>query len=104
MDADAPSGNRRGSQETLISLMQLDPAPIETPPAAEDVDKELPDLPVDDSALDDSTSTIKPPSTTSAPGLSGSASAGRGSVYYRASFHCSFQALDGACSDLIPSF
>lgn len=82
MDGDAHSINRRSSQETLISLMQLDPAPIETPPAA-DVDKELPDLPLSDSAMEDSTSTIKPPSTTSAPGLSGSAGAGRGSVYNR---------------------
>ncbi|KAK0388314.1 hypothetical protein NLU13_4559 [Sarocladium strictum] len=81
MDSDAHSVNRRGSQETLISLMQLDPAPIETPPAS-DLDKELPDIPSSGSTMEDGTSTIKPPSTTSAPGLSGSASAGRGSVFY----------------------
>lgn len=63
--------------------MQLDPSPIETPPAA-DVDKELPSIPADE-ATDDSTSTIKPASTTSAPGLSQSLNGSSSSIYYRTS-------------------
>jgi hypothetical protein len=56
------------SQETFISLQQLDPSPIESP---EDLDKQLPDLP--------SPSHLSRPSTL---GLSG---AGHSSVYYRKS-------------------
>jgi hypothetical protein len=56
------------SQETFISLQQLDPSPIESP---EDLDKQLPDLP--------SPSYLSKPSTL---GLSG---AGHSSLYYRKS-------------------
>ncbi|KAI3543168.1 hypothetical protein CSPX01_06481 [Colletotrichum filicis] len=61
------------SEETLISLLQLDPFPIETPPA--DVDKDLPPLPED--ALEDSIGSLR--STSSAPGLSGS---GHSAIFY----------------------
>ncbi|OHE90639.1 hypothetical protein CORC01_14058 [Colletotrichum orchidophilum] len=61
------------SEETLISLLQLDPSPIETPPA--DFDKDLPPLPED--ALENSTGSLR--STSSAPGLSGS---GHSATFY----------------------
>ncbi|KXH31145.1 hypothetical protein CNYM01_11268 [Colletotrichum nymphaeae SA-01] len=64
------------SEETLISLLQLDPSPIETPPA--DVDKDLPPLPED--ALENSIGSLR--STSSAPGLSGSGS-GHSAIFYR---------------------
>lgn len=54
------------SQETFISLQQIDPSPIESPEY--DVDKQLPDLP-----------TPQPPPRSSTLGLSGS---GHSSVYY----------------------
>jgi len=53
------------SEETLISLQQLDPSPIDTPP---EVDKQLPDLP-----------SPPHPSKSTILGLSGS---GHGVVYY----------------------
>ena len=56
------------SQETFISLQQLDPSPISSPEY--NVDKQLPDLP-----------TPQPPSRSSTLGLSGSGS-GHSSVYY----------------------
>ncbi|GKT51279.1 uncharacterized protein ColSpa_11460 [Colletotrichum spaethianum] len=62
------------SEETLVSLLQLDPSPIETPPA--DTEKDLPPLPED--ALEDSTGSLR--STSSAPGLSGS---GHSAIFYQ---------------------
>ncbi|GJC83040.1 hypothetical protein ColLi_05878 [Colletotrichum liriopes] len=62
------------SEETLISLLQLDPSPIETPPA--DIEKDLPPLPED--ALENSAGSLK--STSSAPGLSGS---GHNTIFYQ---------------------
>ncbi|KAF3797630.1 hypothetical protein GCG54_00009429 [Colletotrichum gloeosporioides] len=57
---DSRSLRSKASEETLISLLHLDPSPIETPPA-----------------LEDSVSSLK--STSSAPGLSGS---GHGTIFY----------------------
>jgi hypothetical protein len=54
------------SQETFISLQQLDPSPIESPEY--ELDKQLPELPVP-----------SPPPRSSTLGLSGS---GHSSVYY----------------------
>ncbi|KAF5512276.1 hypothetical protein CGCA056_v012360 [Colletotrichum aenigma] len=70
---DSRSLRSKASEETLISLLHLDPSPIETPPA--DTDKDLPPLPED--ALENSVSSLK--STSSAPGLSGS---GHGTIFY----------------------
>jgi len=61
------------SEETLMSLLQLDPSPIETPPV--DTEKDLPPLPED--ALENGTSSLR--STSSAPGLSGS---GHSTIFY----------------------
>jgi hypothetical protein len=55
------------SQETFISLQQLDPSPIESPEY--ELNKQLPDLPA-----------ASPPARSSTLGLSGS---GHSSVYYR---------------------
>ncbi|RCI15785.1 hypothetical protein L249_1729 [Ophiocordyceps polyrhachis-furcata BCC 54312] len=62
---------RRDSQQTLISLLQLDPSPIESPPPSPSpiLDKELPPLPARSGS-----------STAGAPGLS--ASGGRGAIFY----------------------
>ncbi|KAI5852044.1 DUF1691-domain-containing protein [Durotheca rogersii] len=65
MAYDSRSLHARASQETLISLLHLDPSPIEN---SSTYDKELPPLPHD--------GTLPP---TSALGLSGS---GRGPIYY----------------------
>ncbi|PHH90828.1 hypothetical protein CDD83_2540 [Cordyceps sp. RAO-2017] len=69
---------RRDSQQTLISLLQLDPSPIDTPPFAAWTDKELPPLPDDRS--DGGASPVKAGSTAGAPGLS--SSGGRGAIFY----------------------
>jgi hypothetical protein len=61
------------SQETLASMMHLDPSPIETP----DTEKDLPPLPED---VEDLEPSIKPrPRSTTGVGLSGS----HGAIYYR---------------------
>ncbi|OLN94090.1 hypothetical protein CCHL11_08856 [Colletotrichum chlorophyti] len=70
---DSRSLHSKASEETLMSLLQLDPSPIETTPT--DTEKDLPFLPEED--LENSTSSLK--STSSAPGLSGS---GHGAVFY----------------------
>ncbi|EON95773.1 putative -dimethylguanosine trna methyltransferase protein [Phaeoacremonium minimum UCRPA7] len=74
MDAGSSSLSPKASQETFISLLQLEPEPIETPPAT---DKDLPPLP-EDAAEDQRAPTVKATSTASL-GLSGS---GHGAVYY----------------------
>ncbi|KAH8648563.1 hypothetical protein BX600DRAFT_502950 [Xylariales sp. PMI_506] len=72
--------DHQASQDTLISLMQLDPTPMESPSAT---DKELPPLPDED--LEGSTATVQSTSSsttrtsTSILGLSGG---GHGSIYY----------------------
>ncbi|KAL2023004.1 hypothetical protein VTK56DRAFT_4219 [Thermocarpiscus australiensis] len=64
------------SKDTLVSLLQLDPAPIDSP----NTDKDLPPLPdQSDGASSDSTPSLKSSSTTSSIGLSGS---GHGPIYY----------------------
>ncbi|KAF6815491.1 N2,N2-dimethylguanosine tRNA methyltransferase [Colletotrichum musicola] len=70
---DSRSLRAKASEETLISLLQLDPSPIETPLG--DVDKDLPTLPED--ATESSGASYKSPS--SAPGLSGT---GHGAIFY----------------------
>ena len=73
--------NEKASQETFISLLQLDPTPMESSPNPDtkpDVDKDLPPLPEHQS--EDS---FKPQdatgSSTTSIGLSGS---GRGTTFY----------------------
>jgi hypothetical protein len=65
--ADKPSLRSTESQDTLLSLQQLEPSPIESPFESE---KQLPDLPP------------QPLARSSTLGLSGS---GYGAVYYRTS-------------------
>lgn len=76
--------NRKPSQETLMSLLQLDPAPMDT---ASLYEKELPDLP--EESMQSSTSTIRSRSTaassSSTIGLSGTAN---GPLYYRMPLLC----------------
>jgi hypothetical protein len=68
----------KASQATLVSLLELDPTPMDSP----DTDKDLPPLPDQaDGAPSDSTSSLKPASTSTSLGLSGS---GHGAIYYRA--------------------
>jgi hypothetical protein len=79
---DDGSIRRRDSQETNASLLQLDPSPIETPPAAEtDADKELPALPKEDleSSYGSLPKTSGSGATTAAPGLSGGH---HGAIFY----------------------
>lgn len=61
------------SQETLISLQQLDPSPIESPL---NLDKQLPNLPSDGPGLHHGVGSL---------GLSGFSN-GHGTVYYREPF------------------
>ena len=74
----------KASQETFISLLNLDPAPMETPPP--DTDKELPPVPEEGHGGDGSDSRSRPDSTgskgTSSVGLSGS---GNSAIYFRPS-------------------
>lgn len=77
--------NHKGSQDTLISLLQLDPQPIESP----STEKPLPPLPEEN--VEDFTSTLKSQSTSSTAnthsvGLSGN---GHGPVYYCKFSHAS---------------
>ncbi|KAI0858821.1 hypothetical protein F4860DRAFT_286791 [Xylaria cubensis] len=67
MASDSASLRHKESYETLASLMQLDPSPIDTP------EKELPPLPEDFST--------SPPSRTSTSSL-GLSSSGRGPIFY----------------------
>jgi hypothetical protein len=72
--------DRRDSTSTFITLLQLDPAPMdsdgETPTEKEDP---MDSLATDGASVDRSVSSIKSGSTM-APGLSGS---GHGAIYYR---------------------
>ncbi|KAL2140331.1 hypothetical protein VTI28DRAFT_3975 [Corynascus sepedonium] len=67
----------KASEATLLSLMELDPAPIESP----NTDKDLPPLPdqVEGRLVAGSTPTLQSSSTSTALGLSGS---GHGAIYY----------------------
>jgi hypothetical protein len=73
---DSDSLRNKGSQETLASLMQLDPSPIESPRLS--TEKDLPPLPEHEDDLEPS---IKPRrQSATGVGLSGS----HGAIYYRA--------------------
>ncbi|KAI2470672.1 DUF1691-domain-containing protein [Annulohypoxylon bovei var. microspora] len=76
MASDPRHLNPRASQETLISLLHLDPSPIDNGSA---YDKELPPLPEEASQYSNSSLKSSPPASTSTLGLSGS---GRGPIYY----------------------
>lgn len=73
MAADPRALHQKASEETLISLLQLDPAPMDN---ASIYDKELPPLP--EEASQSSNHSIN--ASTSTLGLSGS---GHGPIYYR---------------------
>jgi hypothetical protein len=69
----------RASEATLVSLLELDPTPMDSP----NIDKDLPPLPGQtDEKLSDSTGSVKSPTTSAGLGLSGS---GHGAIYYRTS-------------------
>ncbi|KAK4040382.1 hypothetical protein C8A01DRAFT_46278 [Parachaetomium inaequale] len=73
---DDQSLRSKASQATLASLLELDPAPMESP----SVDKDLPPLPDHaDGTPANSTPSLKPASTPTSIGLSGS---GHGAIYY----------------------
>lgn len=78
--------NARASQDTLVSLLQLDPMPIvDVSPPQIDVEKDLPPTPVEKvaaSSMDSTTygANTSSVATTSALGLSGT---GHSAVYYR---------------------
>ncbi|AEO64906.1 uncharacterized protein THITE_2111293 [Thermothielavioides terrestris NRRL 8126] len=74
---DDQSLRSKASQATLVSLLELDPAPMESP----NVDKDLPPLPVqhDGEPASESTASLKSSSTSASLGLSGS---GHGAIYY----------------------
>ncbi|KAI0430304.1 hypothetical protein F5Y09DRAFT_308122 [Xylaria sp. FL1042] len=66
--------DHKDSQETLVSLVQLDPSPIDSP------DEELPPQAKDSMKSSSSSTTLAPSrATTSSPGLSGT---GRGPIFY----------------------
>jgi hypothetical protein len=76
---DDQSLRSRASQATLVSLLELDPTPMESP----NTEKDLPPLPDQaDGAPADSVSSLKSSSTSTSLGLSGSS---HGAIYYRTS-------------------
>lgn len=88
MDADK-SLDRRESQETSVSLLQLDPEPIDTPSPYAERNFE----PLIEEDVDGSVSTIKAGSSTGTLGLSGSAGSngtatGPGAIFYCLSPSC----------------
>ncbi|KAK3364502.1 hypothetical protein B0T25DRAFT_442234 [Lasiosphaeria hispida] len=77
---DSQSLRPKASQETLISLIQLDPSPIESPELGPNTEKDLPSLPEEhESSLSGSIPSLKSRSTAHSLGLSGS---GHGAIYY----------------------
>lgn len=82
-DAESPRGwrERRNSTLTAISLLQLDPAPMDSDPDTPTEEKRPIDSLDAERTMEGSAGSIKTGSTM-APGLSGS---GRGAIYY-----CSF--------------
>ena len=69
----------KASEATLVSLLELDPTPMDSP----NIDKDLPPLPGQtDEKLSDSTGSVKSPTTSTGLGLSGN---GHGAIYYRTS-------------------
>lgn len=93
MDFDQ-SPDRRASQASFLSLQQLDPSPIDSPPADLSIDRRLPPRGSDDGYemvdaddMERSSASIKAPST-GAPGLSASTNltngaTGPGPIFYR---------------------
>lgn len=77
---DGHSLHEKASQETLASLLQLDPSPIESPLQSPNTDKDLPPLPSEHS--DGSQPYLTPRST--GLGLSGHGQ-GYGAIFYRPS-------------------
>lgn len=77
---DGHSLHEKASQETLASLLQLDPSPIESPLQSPNTDKDLPPLPSENS--DGSQPYLTPRST--GLGLSGHGQ-GHGAIFYRPS-------------------
>jgi hypothetical protein len=73
---DDHSLHSKASQATLVSLLELDPTPMESP----NTDEDLALSEQADGSLADSTHSLKSPLTTSSIGLSGS---GHGPIYYR---------------------
>lgn len=71
-----PQLSHKASQETMISLLQLDPQPIESPLQ----EKPLPPLPEEN--VHDSTGSLKSQSTYSTSGSLGLSGGGHGSLYY----------------------
>ncbi|KAI1800215.1 DUF1691-domain-containing protein [Daldinia bambusicola] len=76
MASDHRTLNPKASQETLMSLLQLDPSPIDN---ASLYEKDLPPLPKEAQDPGSYDSNRTPPGSTSTLGLSGS---GRGPIYY----------------------
>lgn len=72
---DSRSLNEKASQETFISLLHLDPSPMDSPNA--DNEKDLPPLPEEPS--ESSTASLKSSGTATSVGLSGT---GHGAIYY----------------------
>ncbi|KAI0376791.1 DUF1691-domain-containing protein [Hypomontagnella monticulosa] len=70
--------NPKASEETLVSLLRLDPSPIDSPPI---YDKELPPLPEEASQLSSHNAKPSLATSTSTLGLSGSGS-GHGPIFY----------------------
>ncbi|KAK3337808.1 hypothetical protein B0T19DRAFT_82994 [Cercophora scortea] len=87
---DSQTLHTKASQDTLVSLLQLDPLPIDSPPLvrsypsldAIDTDKDLPPLPdaLDSPNASSSSSTPSHSRSTSGIGLSGTG--GHGAIYY----------------------
>ncbi|KAI1199796.1 hypothetical protein F5X97DRAFT_295441 [Nemania serpens] len=73
MASDTASLYRQDSQETLVSLAQLDPSPM-------DIDKDLPPLPGE--TMESSTSSLGTPMRTSTASLLGLGGSGRGPIFY----------------------
>ncbi|KAI0153120.1 hypothetical protein GGR57DRAFT_156718 [Xylariaceae sp. FL1272] len=101
MDADTPPLHHKESQDTLISLMQLDPSPIESPSQEQDLT-----TPPEYSAASNSIPPAARSSTTSSVGLSGT---GRGPIFYLTRIQryssytfTAFAALHLANTSLIP--
>lgn len=102
-DAESPQGwrERRNSTLTYISLLQLDPAPMEDSEPDTPTEEKRPIDPLAaDAALEAGMGGIKTGSTM-APGLSGS---GRGAIYYRVSFPFHFRFFYFLCFFLPDSF
>lgn len=90
--ADFRSLRRTPSQETLMSLLQLDPNPMP------DTEKDLPPLPEESS---ESSRSIRPGhARTTSLGLSGS---GQGSLYYRTPTRLSILLTLSVCLEYLPS-